>query len=614
MNKRLILTINLLILGMLQVSYGAQKNDDNLGIIPAPVSVVQKAGSFNLTTATKLNAFGTEERHVAGMLNQFLEENYGFVLSLNENDRNSENTINLSIKGGSAPAEGYQLSISKRGISILGSDAPGLFHGLQSMIQLLPVQKQNSYILPCAVINDYPRFRYRGMMLDCGRHFFPVSFIKEYLDLMARYKFNIFHWHLTEDEGWRLEIKKYPRLTEIGSKRKETVVGWHNSRKYDGVPYGGYYTQLDILEIVKYATERSITVIPEIELPGHSLAALASYPLLGCRNGPYEVSTTWGVFSDVYCAGKESTFQFLEDVLTEVIQLFPSHYIHIGGDEVRKDRWKTCPFCQKRIKDFNLKNEEGLQSYFIKRIDTFMNSHGREIIGWDEIMEGGLPSNAIVQSWRGEEGAIGAARQHHESVMSPSTWFYFDQYQSDDKREPLAYGNLPLQKVYNYDPIPAELNPDQHKYIRGVEACLWTEYIPNVKHAEYMTMPRMLAMAEVAWSPLETKNYNSFLQRIPKQLECLDKEHIHYRIPEPQGLQSDTTSQDEVIVKLQSYVPGTKIYYTLDIKDPTTHSSLYKEPIRINLKTKPTARLNIIQVTPSANTSLVYSANYVKAK
>ncbi len=614
MNRRLILTINLLILGMLQFSYGAQKNDANLGILPAPVSVVQKAGSFNLTSSTKLIASGNEERHIAEMFNQFLKENYGFVLSLNENNAVSENTINLSIKGGSSPAEGYQLTITKKEVSLLGADGPGLFHGLQSLIQLLPVQKQNSYVLPCAVINDYPRFRYRGMMLDCGRHFFPVSFIKEYLDLMARYKFNTFHWHLIDDEGWRLEIKKYPRLTEIGSKRNETVVGWHNSRKYDGVPYGGYYTQLDILEIVKYATERFITVIPEIELPGHSLAALASYPLLGCRNGPYEVSTTWGVFSDVYCAGKESTFQFLEDVLTEVMQLFPSHYIHIGGDEVRKDRWKTCPFCQKRIKDFDLKNEEGLQSYFIKRIDTFMNAHGREIIGWDEIMEGGLPSNAIVQSWRSEEGAVAAAIQRHESIMAPSVWFYFDQYQGDKKREPLAYGNLPLQKVYNYDPIPPALSPDQHKYIRGVEACLWTEYIPDVKHAEYMTMPRMLAMAEVAWSPLKTKEYKNFLQRIPKQLQYLDEKDIHYRIPEPEGLQSDTTSKDEVIVKLQPYVPGTKIYYTLDGSDPTMHSALYKEAIRISLKTKPVVKLNVIQVTPSGNTSLVYSADYMKEK
>jgi len=614
MCKRLVLTLSLIILGMLRFYCDAQIKDNNLGVIPAPVSVVQKAGSFNLTAATKLIASGNEERQVADMLNQFLKENYGFILSLDENNDVSENTINLSIKGGSSPAEGYQLSIAKKGISLVGADAPGLFYGLQSLIQLLPVQKQANYIIPCAIINDYPRFRYRGMLLDCGRHFFPVSFIKEFLDMMAKYKFNTFHWHLIDDEGWRLEIKKYPRLTEIGSKRRETVVGWHNSRKYDGVPYGGYYTQLQVLEIVKYATDRSITVIPEIELPGHSLAALASYPLLGCRNGPYEVSTTWGVFSDVYCAGKESTFQFLEDVLTEVMQLFPSHYIHIGGDEVRKDRWKTCPFCQKRIADLGLKNEEGLQGYFIKRIDTFMNAHGREIIGWDEILEGGLPSGAIVESWRGEEGAIEAAKQRHESIMAHSGWFYFDQYQGDKKSEPLAYGYLPLQKVYSYNPVPDELTPDQQKYIRGVEACLWTEYIPGVKHAEYMIMPRMLAMAEVAWSPLQKQDYKNFMQRIPKQLQYLDSKGVHYRIPEPQGLQNDTTSRDVVMVKLIPYVPGTKIYYTLGNTEPTTHSAVYKEPVQINLRAKETVRLNVMQVTPSGNTSVVYSADYMREK
>lgn len=527
MNSRLFIFIAVFT-GLSWSSFSRQKNDPGLGIIPAPVSVVRQSGSFRLTPTTKIIALKQDDRHVADVFNDFLEQHYGFSLAVTGQEMSSEATIRLCIQRGSLPAEGYRLSVTQKNISLVGADGPGLFHGLQSLMQILPLQRQSIYEVPCAVIKDYPRFAYRGMMLDCGRHFFPVSFIKEYLDLMARYKYNTFHWHLTDDEGWRLEIKKYPRLTQIGSRRKETVVGWHNSRNYDGKPYGGYYTQYDILDIVKYAADRYITVIPEIELPGHSLAALASYPLLGCRNGPYEVSTTWGVFSDVYCAGKESTFQFLEDVLTEVMQLFPSRYIHIGGDECRKDRWMTCPFCQKRIKDLGLKNEEGLQSYFVKRIDTFLAAHGREIIGWDEILAGGLPDGAVVESWRGEQGALTAAAQRHEAVMAPSPWCYFDQYQDSSKTEPLAYGYLPLRKVYDYNPVPERLRPDQHKYIRGVEACLWTEYVATPHHAQYMIMPRMLAMAEVAWTPLKAKQYRNFLNRIPRQLQYLDAHHISY--------------------------------------------------------------------------------------
>lgn len=593
-------------------SFGAEKGDPNLGIIPAPQSTERHAGSFSFGRSTILVVSSGESRHVADMFNAFIKENYGFQLQISENAANAGKAVSFIIKSNAAPKEGYHLEISRNAVTLQGADGPGLFHGMQSLLQMLPSGTQNTLMLPAAVINDYPRFSYRGMHLDCGRHFFPVSFIKEYLDMMARYKFNTFHWHLTEDQGWRIEIKKYPRLTEIGAQRKETVIG-HNTGKYDGQPYGGFYTQDQIRDLVKYARDRYITIIPEIEMPGHSLAALTAYPLLGCTQGPYEVGMKWGVFSDVYCAGKESTFQFLENALDEVMELFPSHYIHIGGDECPKDRWKTCPYCQKRIKDLGLKNEEGLQSYFIGRIEKYLKAHHREIIGWDEILEGGLAPNATVMSWRGEQGGIAAARQHHDVIMTPGSWCYFDQAQSHSKREPLNIGGyLPVSKVYGYDPVPRVLNAEEKKYIIGVQANVWSEYIPSVKQMEYMVMPRMMAMAEVAWTKPDKKNYAGFEKRLPAQLACLDKQHIHFRIPEPGGLHNDTTTAAKVLVRLRAPVPGTRIYYTLDGSDPTMGSGLYTTPIRIDLKGAPQRILNVLEVTPGGNTSIVYSATYIR--
>lgn len=610
--KRILSLVFVLSFVSLQASFGAGKGDPNPGIIPAPVSVTQRAGSFPLNASTAVRASGEEALHVAKMFNDFLKENYGFTLEVNGSAAEGGNSITLSVQSDAAPKEGYRLEIAKNSVTLAGADAPGLFHGLQSILQMLPAGKQDAYSLPCVLINDYPRFSYRGMHLDCGRHFFPVSFIKDYLDMMARYKFNSFHWHLTEDQGWRLAINKYPRLTEIGSRRSETVIG-HNSDNYDGKPYGGFYTQEEARDIVQYAKERYITVIPEIEMPGHSQAALTAYPLLGCTNGPYEVATKWGVFKEIYCAGKESTFQFLDSVLTEVMAIFPGHYIHIGGDEAPKTEWKNCTYCQKRIKDEGLKDEEGLQSYFISRMEKFLNDHGRDIIGWDEILEGGLAPNATVMSWRGEEGGIAAAKQHHNVIMTPGAWCYIDHAQSRSKLEPLNIGGyLPLSKVYSYDPVPEELAADEKKYIIGVQANLWTEYIPSVEQAEYMIMPRMLAMAEVAWTPLKGKNYDNFLSRIPKQLEYLDRQDFNFRIPEPAGFANDTTAKKTVVVKLQPYVPGTKIYYTLDGSTPTTGSALYGKPLRIDLKNTPKTTLNIIEVTPTGRTSIMYSAEYVR--
>jgi hexosaminidase len=371
------------------------------------------------------------------------------------------------------------------------------------------------------------------MHLDVGRHFFDKEFVKRYIDLIALHKMNTFHIHLTDDQGWRIEIKKYPRLTEIGSKRKESpMIG--NRKKGDGTPYRGFFTQDDIREIVEYARKRYITVVPELEMPGHSLGALAAYPELSCTGGPHEVMTRWGVFEDVYCAGNDKVFEFMEDVLTEVIELFPGEYIHIGGDECPKARWEKCPKCQARIKKEGLKDEHELQSYFVKRIEKFLNSKGRRLIGWDEILEGGLAPNASVMSWRGTEGGIAAARSGHDVVMSPTTHCYFDYYQSKNrKQEPEAIGGfLPLDIVYSFEPVPAELAPEQRKHVIGAQGNVWTEYIHTPSDVEYMALPRMCALAEVVWTPAELKDWDDFRDRLDRFAERLDAMGVNYRKPE----------------------------------------------------------------------------------
>jgi hexosaminidase len=369
-------------------------------------------------------------------------------------------------------------------------------------------------------------------MLDVSRHFFPVSFLKKYIDILAMYKINTFHWHLTDDQGWRIEVKKYPLLTELSHWRDETVVG-HASRsnEYDGIGYGGFYTQEQAREIVGYAAERYITVVPEIEMPGHAVAALAAYPNLGCKEGPYKVSGTWGVHKDVFCAGKEETFIFLQNVLDEMLEIFPSQFIHIGGDECPKDAWKVCDACQKRIKDEKLKDEHELQSWFITRMDHYLTSKGRRLIGWDEILEGGLAPQATVMSWRGIAGGIEAAKQRHDVVMTPTTHMYIDYYQSEAKeKEPLAIGGfLTVEKVYSYEPVPEELTPEEAKHILGVQTNLWTEYIANTKYAEYMLLPRLQAQAETGWTKKELKNFADFEKRLETDYKRMEQLGINYR-------------------------------------------------------------------------------------
>ncbi|MBX2963767.1 MAG: beta-N-acetylhexosaminidase [Cyclobacteriaceae bacterium] len=502
-----------------------------INIVPAPVKVELQNGFYSINDTIKIAALTDDERSAAAFLIEFLTL-YN-IPSLAVSDSNASISIRSFVSKEILPEGYYRMSITENGVDIFSTSASGLFYAVQSLIQLITVDASVVRI-PKAIITDFPRFAWRGLHLDVCRHFFPVDFIKRYIDLMAQYKFNTFHWHLTEDQGWRIEIKKYPKLQSIAAWRNETLIGHYGDQphQFDGQRYGGYYTQDEIKEVVAYATQRHITIVPEIEMPGHSLAALSAYPELGCTQGPYEAATLWGVFDDVFCAGKESTFTFLQDVLDEVTELFPGQYIHVGGDECPKIRWETCPHCQERLKDERLADEHELQSYFIQRIEKYLNAKGRKIIGWDEILEGGLAPNAAVMSWRGEAGGTAAAQAGHHVVMTPGFALYFDHYQSVQKNEPTAIGgHTSLKKVYDYEPIPTALSQEESEFILGAQANLWTEYIKTPEHVEYMVYPRALALAEVVWSPKENRNWDSFIKRLSNQFRLLDLQNVNYRQP-----------------------------------------------------------------------------------
>ncbi len=427
--------------------------------------------------------------------------------------------------------EAYNLNITPEKIEIICVDSAGAYYAMQNLRQiLLQSETKNGEIqIPCVEIKDAPRFAYRGMHLDVCRHFFTVDEVKRYIDILGAHKFNRFHWHLTEDQGWRIEIKQYPKLTEIGAYRWETVIG-KNTEEYDGTAHEGFYTQDEIREIVAYAHKNCTEVIPEIEMPGHSLAALAAYPELGCTGDPYEVAKTWGVFDDVYCAGNDETMQFMKNVLSEVVELFPGEYIHIGGDECPKTQWETCPKCQQRIKDNKLADEHELQSWFIQEIELYLNGMNKRIIGWDEILEGGLAKNATVMSWRGESGGIKAAESGHDVIMTPNTNCYFDHYQAEPiEEEPFAIGGLTTVKdVYQYEPVPAALSDEFSHHILGAQANLWSEYMPTESHLQYMMLPRAGALAEVLWSTPDNKNYAYFLESLDVMRKLYDKNEWNY--------------------------------------------------------------------------------------
>ena len=603
------------------------QTDANMGIIPAPVSIKKTSGTFVLDKTVALISKETANAKSADLLNAYIVTKGGFALREAKTLASGQKAIILTSAGADKlPAEGYTIQISGNQIKVVGKDA-GLFYAVQSLMQLMPEKINDKITIQAAEINDYPRFKYRGMHLDVSRHFFPLSFVKKYIDILATYKINTFHWHLTDDQGWRIEIKKYPKLTSVGAKRNGTIVGNYPGTGTDNTPHDGIYTQDEVKQVVAYAASKFITVVPEIEMPGHASAAIAAYPELsafpdrdtwvgekapwtGTRKGK-NVQQTWGVFDDVFVP-TDNTFNFLQNVLDEVIALFPSKYIHVGGDECPKEYWKQSEFCQKFIKDNNLKDEHGLQSYFIQRIEKYVNGKGRSIIGWDEILEGGLAPNATVMSWRGEDGGIEAAKQSHDVIMTPgSAGLYFDHKASTSPDEPLTISGLGtgfsnFHKVYNYDPVPSVLTAEQKKYIIGVQANVWTEYMESPAKVEYMIFPKIFSLAEIAWSQVERKDLKNFTEeRVPLHLAKLDKTNTNFWVPVPVGQPDKVLSGENFTIELKVPVNGAKIFYTLDNYRPSENATAYTKPIKVNVLQGQKKILKTIVITPSGKRSVV---------
>nr|WP_084407035.1 glycoside hydrolase family 20 protein [Pedobacter panaciterrae] len=570
--------LNLVVLQFVSLYGFAQ--EQHIGIIPKPVSVEKRTGTFNFSSETEVLAKTKQEMAFAVFIKSYLKEFGRIDLKSAGSSVSAKNNLYLEIDSTKITnPEGYILEVSASQIKITGADGSGIFYGLQSLMQIIHKSEKGALSVPACKIIDYPVFSYRGMHLDVSRNMFSTGTIKKWLDILSFYKINTFHWHLTDDQGWRIEIKKYPQLQQTAAWRSETLIGHKRTEPhlFDGLEYGGYYSQKDIREVVAYAAERKITVIPEIEMPGHALAALSAYPGLGCVGGPYQPARYWGVFDDVFCAGNDKTFEFIEGVLDEVIDLFPSKYIHIGGDECPKTRWKVCPKCQKRIKDENLKDEHELQSYFIRRVEKYVESKGRKIIGWDEILEGGISPGATIMSWRGEEGGIAAAKLKHNVIMTPEKFVYLDYYQSRQKSEQIAAGGFtPLSKIYEYNPLPPALNEDEKKYILGVQANVWSEYLPDAQKAEYMIFPRIIALAEVAWSKNQQKDYPDFLNRLDGQSRFLKQVNYAKSDYDVYGSMRDGTRYE-----LKSDRPNTEIRYTLDGTYPNSKSAVYDKPLAI---------------------------------
>jgi hexosaminidase len=598
---------------------------ERYAIIPQPRRLVAGAGEFRLDRETRVVLSGGASaslRALAELLVAPLRAASGLPLPIapaSERESSGDgaaNAIVLRLDEGPPPAfpesEGYRLVVSGRGATLSAATPAGLLHGVMTVRQLLPADIERAvrslapwradhgrtaavpaaparWAIPAVEIEDAPRFRYRGILLDVGRYYLPPEFLKKIADVLALYKFNRLHLHLTDDQGWRLEIRKYPRLTSVGAWRKETMVA-QNFDPYvgDGKRHGGFYTQQQVRDLVAYAAARGVTIVPEIEMPGHTGAAIAAYPELACAPGPFEVSTKWGVHEEVVCPS-ERTIAFFEDVLTEVMELFPSEYIHIGGDEVPKTRWKASPVAQEIMRREGLASEEELQSWFTKRIERFLRAHGRRLIGWDEILEGGIAPEATVMSWRGTQGGIDAARQGHDVVMSPGDHAYLDFYQGDPATEPLAICcYLPLDSVYAWEPVPPELTPAEARHVLGAQGNLWGEYVSTPAHAEYMLFPRMLALSELFWSPKEARDRDRFYAQLAAHIARLDAIGVEYRVPEPAGMASDRkVLEGRTSLTMASPVPGGVVRYTTDGSDPTASSPRYAGPIPLDVTAAP---------------------------
>ena len=576
-------------------------NAQTVNIIPKPVSLTVQKGSFGLSKKTTIAVQDEGDRNAAAFLNDYLQRYYGFKLDIDKQEGN--NYIRLVTRKFIQPEkDGYSLKVTADGVTIEGNNYATTFNGLQTLIQLLPVAqdkniKWESLPVPFVTVQDAPRFAYRGMHLDVSRHIFPLDFIKKYIDYIALHKMNFFHWHLTDDQGWRIEIKQYPELTQVGAYRNGTIIGRYPGTANDNIRYGGFYTQDEVKEIVQYAAARHITVVPEIEMPGHASAAIATYPWLSCfpeqktviPGPPSEASKqatgklvqeTFGVFDDVFCAGKDSTFVFLQNVLDEVLTLFPSKLIHVGGDESPKTHWEKCPLCQKRIKEEGLKDEHELQSYFIQRMEKYLNAKGRTLIGWDEILEGGLAPNAVVMSWRGESGGIAAAKEKHDVIMTPGSHVYFDHTQSQFEDSVVIGGYTPIEKVYSYEPVPKELSAEESKYVMGAQANLWTEYIKNPRKVEYMLFPRMAALSEVLWTPKEVRNWTDFEKRLPAQYNRYDLWNINYSTAyyDMQATLLPAPNNKGVVIKLNTKDKAGKLTYGITKKH---YQKNYTAPVTI---------------------------------
>ena len=552
----------------------------NLNVVPQPYSVTQdlEAAPFviNKSTIIAYPEGNAVMQRNAEFLASYIAKSCGFAPRV-VSESKAKRAIVLAVDAGIGNSEGYRLKCDKNGVTITGGSEVGVFYGIQTLYKSLPITKDTDNVaaVPAGEVNDMPRFTYRGFMLDVGRHFYPVEYIKEVIDMLAMHNINYFHWHLTEDQGWRIEIKKYPRLTEVGSVRKRTLID-QKTQTYDETPHSGYYTQEEAREVVAYAAERHITVIPEIDLPGHMMAALVAYPELGCTGGPYEMPCRWGVFDDVLCGGNEATLQFAKDVLSEIMDIFPSPYIHIGGDECPKKHWKTCAKCQAKIKELGLEDtaehskENQLQTYFMGEVGKLINSRGRKMMGWDEMLEGGLAPGATVMSWTSPKPAAKTARLHHDVVVTPIQYLYFSNPYHNGRK-----GIKSLQRVYNFEPMPSELTADEQKYVIGTQGCLWTEWTRDTVKVEWQILPRMAALSELQWAQPEKKDFNNFLQRLTPLLKVYDSRGFGYRKDLHEVYVQCFKCKYEGKSRVELTTLAGEIYYTLDGSEPNKQSMRY---------------------------------------